>query len=134
MRCLLDTNVCVRHLNGRAPAVTRRLALVDDEDAAVCSVVKAEMFYGAMKSSSAVRTLAAQLVFLSRFLSLPFDGRAADVYGRIRAQLEAQDISIGPNDLMIAAIGLANDLILVTNNTREFNRVPGLRVEDWEAA
>jgi tRNA(fMet)-specific endonuclease VapC len=65
--------------------------------------------------------------------SLPFDDRAAEVYGRIRAHLTATGMAIGPNDLMIAAIALANGLTLVTHNTAEFSRVPGLTIEDWQA-
>jgi tRNA(fMet)-specific endonuclease VapC len=65
-------------------------------------------------------------------VSLPFDGVVAETYGRIRVQLEALGTPIGPNDLQIAAIALANNLILVTHNTREFSRVSGLRYEDWE--
>ena len=131
---LLDTNACVRFLNGRAPGVMRRLALISDEDVVTCSVVKAELFHGAMKSTNPVRTLADQIAFLSRFRSLPFDDRAAEVYGRIRPVLEAHGTPIGPNDLMIAAIAIANGVTLVTHNVREFGRVPGLSVEDWEAA
>lgn len=99
----------------------------------VCSVVKAELFYGAMKSSNPERALAQQLEFLNRFVSLPFNDTSAMIYGRIRAQLTASGTPIGSNDLLIAAIALANDLTLVTHNTREFNRVEGLRIEDWEA-
>jgi tRNA(fMet)-specific endonuclease VapC len=70
--------------------------------------------------------------FFSELISLPFDGNAAEVYGRIRARLEALGTPISPNDLQIAAIALANNLILVTHNTREFSRVEGLHLEDWE--
>ena len=77
------------------------------------------------------------LLLLSRlfpqFASLPFDDRAADVYGQIRADLARKGTPIGPNDFMIAAITLANDLTLVTHNVAEFGRVPALRVEDWES-
>jgi tRNA(fMet)-specific endonuclease VapC len=95
-------------------------------------VVKAELFYGAMKSSNASHNLAKQRAFLELFQSLPFDDTAAEIYGRIRAALAIKGTPIGPNDLMIAAIGLANDLTLVTHNTREFSRVPDLNLEDWE--
>jgi tRNA(fMet)-specific endonuclease VapC len=69
---------------------------------------------------------------LNRFISLPFDDQSAIIYGQIRAQLVASGTPIGPNDLLIASIALANNLILVTHNTREFIRVEGLRLEDWE--
>jgi tRNA(fMet)-specific endonuclease VapC len=71
---------------------------------------------------------------LDPFRSLPFDDASAEVYGRIRAQLGAQGNLIGPNDLLIASIALANNLTLVTHNTREFSRIPELRIEDWVAA
>ena len=71
--------------------------------------------------------------FCRRFVSLPFDDRAADTYATIRAELAATGQLIGPNDLLIAAIALANRVVLVTHNTREFGRIVGLRVEDWES-
>jgi len=101
-------------------------------DITVCSVVKAELFYGAYRSNDLQVTLARQQEFLNLFVSLPFDDEAALVYGEIRAQLAALGTPIGPNDFQIAAIALANKLILVTHNTREFSRVSGLQLEDWE--
>ena len=110
----------------------QRLRTLPDEDVAVCSVVKAELFYGAMRSNNPARTLANQQEFLNRFASLPFDDRAALIFGRIRAELAALGTPIGPYDLQIAAIALVNNLILVTHNTCEFSRVEGLRIEDWQ--
>lgn len=69
---------------------------------------------------------------MSEFVSLPFDDQSAVIYGQIRPQLAAPGTPIDPNDLLIASIALANNLILVTHNTREFSRVEGLRLEDWE--
>ncbi|MBO1347056.1 MAG: type II toxin-antitoxin system VapC family toxin [Hormoscilla sp. GUM202] len=134
MRYLLDTNVCVRYLNGRSVAIRRRLQAIDVEEVAVCSIVKAELFYGAMRSNNPEQTLARQEQFLRVFESLPFDDRAASICGRIRAQLAAAGTPIGPYDMQIAAIAMANNLTLVTHNVREFNRVEGLQIEDWEAA
>jgi tRNA(fMet)-specific endonuclease VapC len=125
---LLDTNVCIRYLNGRSLSVRERLQSTDVEDIVVCSVVKAELFYGAMKSNNPSRTLSNQQQFLNLFASFPFDDEAAVVYGRLRATLAAQ----GSNDLQIASIALVHDLTLVTHNTGEFVRVPSLRLEDWE--
>lgn len=132
MRYLLDTNVCVMYLNGRATIVRDRLLSVPFEDMAVCSVVKAELFYGAMRSNNPTRTLERQQEFLGRFASLPFDDEAAIICGQIRAHLARAGTPIGAYDLQIAAIALENNLTLVTHNTREFERVDGLRVEDWE--
>jgi tRNA(fMet)-specific endonuclease VapC len=129
---LLDTNVCVQYLNGRSEAIRERIQQTDADDIAVCSIVKAELFYGAQRSQHPERTLARQQQFLNLFLSLPFDDEAAMIYGRIRANLAAQGTPIGSNDVQIAAIALANDLTLVTHNTGEFSRVSGLRLEDWE--
>jgi len=134
MMYLLDTNACIGYLNGRAMGVVQRLKALRPQDVAVCSVVKAELFYGAIKSTNPARTLGKQQAFLSRFVSFPFDDQAAEAYGRIRAQLASRGTPIGPNDLMIAAIAVVNDLTLVTHNTREFGRVEDLRMEDWEAA
>jgi tRNA(fMet)-specific endonuclease VapC len=132
MRYLLDTNVCAMYLNGRSAPVRDRILSTLSEDMAVCSVVKAELFYGAMRSNNPTRTLERQQIFLKRFVSLPFEDEAAIVFGRIRARLAIAGTPVGAYDLQIAAIALANNLTLVTHNTREFERVEGLQVEDWE--
>jgi tRNA(fMet)-specific endonuclease VapC len=129
---LLDTNTCIGYLNGRSIGVLRRLQALPSQDVAVCSVVKAELFYGSMRSNNPARSLAQQQDFLNRFISLPFDDQSAVIYGQIRAGLAVSGTPIGPNDLLIASIALAKNLILVTHNTREFIRVQGLRLEDWE--
>jgi tRNA(fMet)-specific endonuclease VapC len=130
---LLDTNTCIAYLNGRAEGVRQSLAEQDPRDVFVCSVVKAELYFGAMKSSRPVRTLEEQRAFLDQFVSISFDDRAAIEYGRIRATLKRLGTPIGPNDMMIAAIAIANDLTLVTHNTSEFSRVDGLALVDWQA-
>jgi tRNA(fMet)-specific endonuclease VapC len=129
---LLDTNTCIVYLNGQNLLLKRKLEGHLDRDMAVCSVVKSELFYGSSKSQNSAKNLAKQKGFLNRFTSLPFDDRAAEIYGNIRADLERKGTPIGVYDLQIAAIALANSLILVTHNTREFSRVQGLVFEDWE--
>lgn len=133
MRYLLDTNACVRHLKlvkeGRFQA---RLSQLDPPDIALCSIVKAELIYGALRSDRAVENRAVLKRFFSRFISLPFDDAAASAHGRIRSDLADRGLPIGPHDMMIAAIALVNNLTVVTHNTSEFSRVTGLRVEDWE--
>ncbi len=131
---LLDTNTCIRYLNGRSDRIRRRLEATRPQDIVVCSAVKAELFYGAMKSHNPVITLAKQRRFLQRFVSLPFDDYAAEEYGRIRAHLERLGQLIGPNDVLIAAIATAHHVTLVTHNTREFQRVEGLSLDDWEVS
>jgi tRNA(fMet)-specific endonuclease VapC len=132
MKYLLDTNTCIHYINGTSQAVFERLNVQDEGDVVVCSVVKAELFYGAMHSRNPSRNLANQQKFLVLFASLPFDDTAAEHYGRIRADLARAGTPIGGNDLMIAAIALAHDLTLVTHNQKEFGRVQGLKIEDWE--
>jgi tRNA(fMet)-specific endonuclease VapC len=129
---LLDTNVCVVYLNQPQSHVAANLRCYRPQDIAVSSVVKAELFFGAMKSQQPERTLEKQQRFLVPFHSLPFNDEAALIFGKIRADLQRQGKPIGPYDLQIAAIALANDLTLVTHNTREFSRVDGLRLVDWE--
>ncbi len=104
MRYLLDTNVCVRFLNGRSPAVRDRLLATSTNNMAVCSVVKSELFYGAMRSNNPLRTLERQQNFLSRFVSLPFGDESAILSGRIRAQLANAGTPIGPYDLQSIAL------------------------------
>lgn len=132
MKYLLDTNVCVRYLAGRSLTLRARLEATPADALAVCSVVKAELRYGAYKSQRTEATLQAQDTLLGQLRSLPFDDAAAEVYGQIRVALERAGTPIGANDLLIAAIALANHLVLVTHNTAEFCRMPGLVVEDWE--
>ncbi|MEP7293688.1 MAG: type II toxin-antitoxin system VapC family toxin [Chloroflexota bacterium] len=132
MRYLLDTNICIQYLNQRSQAIIDRFEALEPEDVVVCSVVKAELFFGAVKSHDPQGTFAQQQEFLGIFASLPFDDDAAIIYAHIRANLATLGTPIGPNDLMIAAIALANNLILVTHNTREFSRISALNLEDWE--
>ena len=132
MRYLLDTNACIGFLTGRAPGILKQLQNLSPSDIAVCSVVKAELFYGAERTVDPAKTLASQRAFLDRFASLAFDDRAASAAGTIRAKLAAQGTPIGPYDQQIAAIALVNGLTLVTRNVREFERVEGLSIVNWE--
>jgi tRNA(fMet)-specific endonuclease VapC len=130
---LLDTNSCVNHLRlGSASKVTAKLAAAVPGSVVLCSVVVAELLYGAHRSVRKAQTLAEVHNFCGQFTSLVFDDRAAEEYGEIRAYLDDMGMPIGPNDLMIASIARAHSLTLVSHNTREFSRVPGLRLEDWQ--
>ena len=133
MTWLLDTNACIRYLNGRSPKLRAKFDATDPTHIRVCSVVKAELYFGAALSNDPSKTLANQRLFLSRFLSLPFDDSAAEAYAGIRADLTRRGLIIGPNDLMIAAICRANGVTLITHNVNEFDRVGGLKIDDWEA-
>jgi tRNA(fMet)-specific endonuclease VapC len=95
--------------------------------------VKGELLFGAVKSQVPVTTMSRLMQFMSAFESYPFDDRCAEVYARIRADLEKRGLPIGPNDTLIAATAIARQTTVVTANTREFARIDGLRWEDWEA-
>jgi len=101
MTYLLDTNVCMDYLRGRAVEVRKRMESILPGDVVLCSIVK--------------------------------NDSAAEQYGRLRASLEKQGALIGPDDLLIVSIALANNVTLVTHSTDEFKRVPGLKMEDWQA-
>ena len=132
MKYLLDTTICVEHLRrSRSSSLTARLRALPAGDVCLCSVVRAEPVYGAHHGQNAQTNLVSVEQFVSHFTSLPFDDRAADHYGAVRSFLATARTPIGANDLLIAGIALANNLILITRNTREFQRVPGLSLEDW---
>jgi tRNA(fMet)-specific endonuclease VapC len=137
MKYLLDTNAWIGYLTKHRSAIVNKLATLHPADVGHCSVVSAELYDGAYKSGHPAHR-PANLALLARlrgqFMSLPFDDGAAEVAGQVRAHLAALGTPIGPSDLQIAAIALANNLTLVTHNTREFGRVPGLTLEDWEAS
>ncbi len=129
---LLDTNACIQYLRGLSASLASTLHSKTPDQIFVCSVVKAELFYGAMRSPDPQTTLRSQNQFLQQFVSLPFDDEAALQFGCIRAELARQGTPIGPYDLQIAAIALTRNCTLVTHNTREFSRVAGLQLDDWE--
>lgn len=133
MKYLLDSSTLILLLRpARAGRILERLNRIAENEPVVCSIVRMELIAGALRSQRSAQNLQHVHELLDDFDSLAFDDLAADHAGRVRAELETVGTPIGANDLLIAGIALANDLILVTHNTREFVRVPGLRVEDWE--
>ena len=129
---LPDTNAWIAYINLGDSPVKSQFRAHSPADIAFCAVVKAELLYGAYRSMRREDNLHLLTSLFQLFKSLPFDDAAADTYGRIRADLTARGTPIGLNDLMIAAIALAHHLTLVTHNIREFGRVEGLHLEDWE--
>ncbi len=127
---LLDTDVCIAFLNGKDRKLQRRM-LEGADELVLCSVVKAELWFGAEASARVAANHERLGAFFSTFDSLPFDDAAARLYARVRAELRREGTPIGPNDLLIASICLANDLTLITRNRREYDRVAGLTVESW---
>ena len=129
---LLDSNVCIGLLRQREPKLTARFKREPPGNVALCSVVVGELLFGARRSRKSPAALSQVRTFCSPYLSLPFNDRAADEYSIIRIHLTGLGQVIGANDMLIAAIALANGLTLVTHNTNEFGRVPGLLLEDWQ--
>ena len=129
---LLDSNTCIAFLRSRTSPVKEALARMQTSDVALCSIVVAELYEGAYRSAQQEDNLAKVGQFVARFTILPFDTIAAEIAGRQGASLAALGTPIGPHDLQIAAIALAHDLTLVTHNVREFSRINGLRIEDWQ--
>jgi tRNA(fMet)-specific endonuclease VapC len=133
MSYLLETNVWIFYLKHSSSPVEARLKSTPAREIAVCSVVWAELLYGARKYEKRQDRIARVERTLAPFQSLPFDDAAARHYAEIRDDLETRGEVIGPNDLLIAAIARTHGLTLVSNN-REFERVRGLTVEDWTVA
>lgn len=132
MKFLLDTNAWIDCLNHATSAIKNKLAILDPTSVVICSVVKAELFFGVHNSRNPEKNLAKLTDLLCLFESLPFDDRAASVFGEIRFHLSKIGQLIGPYDLQIAAIAIANNLTVVTHNIKEFSRVPKLQIEDWQ--
>ena len=131
MRYLLDSNIVIFALKDSQCVAANRLRVTDVADIAICSVVEAELYHGARKYGNPARRKAILDEMLAPYTSPPFDSACVSHYASVRDHLERARNLIGGNDLLIAAIALTHDLTVGTHNSDEFNRVPGLRVEDW---
>ena len=131
VRFLLDTNICIYIRRQRPPGVLARFQQLKHGEAVLSVITYGELVYGAEKSQSRQQAsrLLAELAGLLPVMALP--SHAGQCYGAIRAALEAKGEMVGNNDLWIAAHAKAAELILVTNNEREFRRVPGLKIQNW---
>ena len=129
---LPDTIACITLLRKRDSRLVARWQSVNATDIVLSSVVVDELRYGAERSSDPAHGHTKLDFFLSPFTSLPFDDQCARRCAEIRAELERTGRVIGPHDLQIAAIALQHGLTLITHNTREFSRISGLKLEDWE--
>ena len=127
----LDTNICAFIINNKFPHLSNRYIGLDKGMIKIPSVVLYELYYGAEKSQRREQNIAKVQTFVSELEIVPFDAEAAEFAGKIRSDLEKSGQPIGGYDLMIAAIAIANNGVVITNNTREFSRVNGLNVEDW---
>jgi tRNA(fMet)-specific endonuclease VapC len=127
---LLDTDICVYAMKARDLKLLKKLESLR-ENVAVSDVTLFELYYGAQKYADPDSRLAIVNDFASQVVILPFDTRAANCAGPLRSHLERQGLTIGVYDFLIAGIALANNLTLMTNNVREFSRVPRFKVEKW---
>ena len=130
---LLDTNICIYVINKRSRKVVDVFQSLPVGEIALSAVTLAELEYGASKSAHRERNRLMLIGFASPFKILPFDSSDAEMFGILRSNLERAGTPIGPYDLQIAAQALSRNCILVTNNAREFKRIPSLKVENWTA-
>lgn len=131
MRYLLDTNICIYLIKKKPLQVLERLRTLAIAEVGISAITLAELEFGVAKSSRSEQNTEALQAFVAPLEILPFDDRAACRYGTIRAYLESQGQPIGSLDMLIAAHASSLSLTLVTNNLREFQKVPGLSVENW---
>jgi len=131
MLYLLDTNTCIYFLNRSSERIISQFKKYSPSEIMLSSITVAELFYGAEKSKARKKNWAVVEDFVSNFGIVPFDEKSCQTYAKIRASLEKSGVPIGPMDLLIASISLANNFILVTNNIKEFRRIKGLKLENW---
>jgi tRNA(fMet)-specific endonuclease VapC len=131
MKYLLDSNVVISLIRGENPALARRIRRHQSSELAISAIVSHELYYGAFKSAKPPHNAA--IVEGLQFQVLDFDREDARHAGEIRAGLALRGTPVGPLDVLIAGQARARKLVLVTNNTREFARIPGLKIEDWSS-
>ncbi|MBR2676426.1 MAG: type II toxin-antitoxin system VapC family toxin [Solobacterium sp.] len=128
---MLDTNIIVYAKNARPEIVLKRFQQYNPGDLCISAITMAELEYGVCNSSKPKQNRLALLTFLSNIEVIPFDMEAAKVYGQIRHDLKEKGELIGANDMLIAAHAKSLGFTLITNNTREFGRVEGLKLNNW---
>jgi tRNA(fMet)-specific endonuclease VapC len=128
---LLDSNICIYIINRRPEKVVMKIKGFSPSDIKLSSISIAELEYGASKSENREKNRQALVGFASAFDIVDFNDYDAEIYGLIRADLEKQGLVIGPYDMQIAAQALSRNLILITNNVKEFSRVKNLKIENW---
>jgi tRNA(fMet)-specific endonuclease VapC len=128
---LLDTNTCIYYLNQVSENLIVQFRKFSPSGIKLSSITVAELFFGVEKSSAKKKNRAIVESFVSTFEIIPFDEAGSMTYAKIRASLEKKGTPIGPMDLLIASISMTYNLILVTNNTKEFSRIGKLKLENW---
>ena len=128
---MLDTNICIYAIKHKPEQVFLKLQEHDPSEVCISSVTYAELVHGVEKSQSIEKNRVALALLLANIEIMDFDTSAAESYGKIRADLEKAGKPIGPLDMMIAGHAKALGYVVVTNNTKEFERVEGLKLENW---
>ena len=128
---LLDTNICIYFLNRSSDKIIAQLKKLSPSEIKLSAITVAELYFGAEKSKAKRKNRQVVESFVSAFETIPFDEKCGKIYAKIRASLEQAGAPIGPMDLLIASISLANGFILVTNNIKEFARINKLKLENW---
>lgn len=131
MKYMLDTNICIFIIKHKPDSVLEQFMKLEPGDICISSITYAELVHGVENSQAKEKNRIALTMFLSEIPIVPFDDLAAQIYGEIKADLQRKGTPIGPFDTLIAAHSKSLNLTLVTNNTREFMRVVGLKLEDW---
>ena len=131
MKYFLDTNTIIYSIKGTYPSMIEHFKNIPMESIVIPNIVVAEIEFGAYKSSNYNKNIKKYNEFINHFNKIGFDENAARIYGQIRSSLDKQGTPIGPNDLIIASIVIAENGILVTHNLKEFSRIKNLRIEDW---
>ena len=131
MKYMLDTNICIYLIKQKPAVVLERFKQTDISEISISSITLSELFYGVSKSSKPAQNLIALTQFAAPLEIMSFGGEAAQCYGDLRAHLEIQGTPIGSLDMLIAAHAISLSITLVTNNEKEFNRVPNLKIENW---
>jgi tRNA(fMet)-specific endonuclease VapC len=131
MKYMLDTNICIGLIRQKTPKLIRRLTRCAPGEVGVSSITVAELAYGVNKSTQVEKNKSALERFLLPIEVADFDQRASVAYGLVRAYLEREGKIIGSMDMLIGAHALSLGILLITNNTDEFQRIPKLKVEDW---
>ena len=132
MKYLLDTNICIYIIKKQHPEVITRLIKVGFTKKAISTITIAELEYGVSNSQRSFEAQTALLEFLMPFETIDFNSNAASYYGKIRKELKDKGTPVSDMDMLIASVAMANELILVTNNEREFKRISGLKIENWK--
>jgi tRNA(fMet)-specific endonuclease VapC len=133
VKYLLDTNICIYLIKKQYPEVISKVLKVGFDKIGISTITLAELEFGVANSSRSIEAQAALLEFILPFEILDFNYNAASFYGKIRKELKDKGQPISDMDMLIASVAMANDLIVVTNNEKEFRRISGLKIENWKS-